>query len=241
MKTFIISLAISIFFLTSLNASPFDADLNLRLFNNQPIIVQFDHTGYSNPSQTFSINCVAPGRHRLAVWSAPTHFNNGFNSAPILLYNGFIDLYSASITSSVITFNRLVRIENVEPKFVEQVAYHHYDPNYTTNNFPTTNNYTCTPISISDVQFQQIKCSLANKNFDSTRLQLARQVVRTNPMNSKQISELMSVFSFESSRMDFAKFAYKYSIDPQNYYLLYDSFSFESSVSELSNFIDHHS
>ena len=241
MKTFITSLAISTFFLTTLKASPIDADLNLHLFNYEPIIVQFDQTSYSNPSETFSINCVVPGRHRLAVWSAPTRFNYRYNSAPILLYNGFIDLQSASIISTVITHNRLLRIENIEPKFIEQVAYHYNNPNYATNNHPYNNNYACTPFSISNAQFDQIKCSIANKNFDSTRLQLARQAVRTNPMNSQQIAELMSVLSFESSRMELAKFAYRYSVDPQNYYLLYDSFSFESSVSELSNFIDHHS
>ncbi len=241
MKTFITSLAISTLFLTTLNASPLDADLNLHLYNYEPIIVQFDQTSYSNPSETFSINCVAPGRHRLAVWSTPTRFNYGYNSAPVLVYNGFIDLYSASITSSIITHNNSLRIENIQAKFVQQITSNSYDTHYWNQNNFCHDHQNFIPRAISNAQFNQIKYSIGNKNFDSTQLLLARQAVRTNPMNSQQIAELMNVLSFESSRMELAKFAYRYSVDPQNYYLLYDSFSFESSVTELSSFIDHHS
>ncbi len=238
MKTLITSLAISTLFLTTLNASPIDADLNLHLFNYQPIIVQFDQTSYSNPTKSFSLNCIAPGRHRISVWSAARNIHHGYYGAPVLLYNGFIDLNPASIISTVITHNNFLRIENIQPKFVLQAT---YDPYYSNQNYGCNNNQQFIPHPISNSQFNQIKHSIANKNFDSTRLQLARQAVRNNPMNSRQIAELMSVLDFDSSRMEFAKFAYKFTLDPQNYFLLYDEFAFESSVIELSNFIDHHS
>jgi hypothetical protein len=48
----------------------------------------------------------------------------------------------------------------------------------------------------------------------------------------------MKLFSFESSRLEFAKFAYKYTWDINNYFLLNDAFDFESSIDELNKYIN---
>jgi hypothetical protein len=45
------------------------------------------------------------------------------------------------------------------------------------------------------------------------------------------------MLSFESTRLDFAKFAYTYTLDKENYYMVNNAFSFSSSVAELNNFI----
>ena len=47
----------------------------------------------------------------------------------------------------------------------------------------------------------------------------------------------MRLFNFEASKLDFAKFAYKYTYDQKNYYKVNDAFEFESSISELTTFI----
>jgi hypothetical protein len=47
----------------------------------------------------------------------------------------------------------------------------------------------------------------------------------------------MSLFNFESSRLEFAKFAYGYTYDLGNYFIVNDAFNFESSISELDRYI----
>jgi hypothetical protein len=47
----------------------------------------------------------------------------------------------------------------------------------------------------------------------------------------------MLLFSFESTRLDFAKFAYAYTLDLRNYYKLNDAFTFESSIDDLDKYI----
>ena len=47
----------------------------------------------------------------------------------------------------------------------------------------------------------------------------------------------MQLFNFESSRLEFAKFAYPYTFDQGNYYKLNDAFQFESSIDELNEFV----
>jgi hypothetical protein len=48
---------------------------------------------------------------------------------------------------------------------------------------------------------------------------------------------MLSWFSFESTRLEFAKWAYDGTIDRQNYWKLEDEFSFSSSKTELSQHI----
>ena len=45
------------------------------------------------------------------------------------------------------------------------------------------------------------------------------------------------MFSFEDSKLDFAKYAYERTYDIDNYYKVNDAFTFESSVDELNEYI----
>ncbi|MBK9515283.1 MAG: DUF4476 domain-containing protein, partial [Flavobacteriales bacterium] len=44
-------------------------------------------------------------------------------------------------------------------------------------------------------------------------------------------------FSFEDSKLDFAKYAYDRTYDIGNYFKVNDAFTFESSMDELNEFI----
>ncbi|HNQ83646.1 MAG TPA: DUF4476 domain-containing protein, partial [Bacteroidales bacterium] len=52
-----------------------------------------------------------------------------------------------------------------------------------------------------------------------------------------QVKEIMKLFSFEESRLEFAKYAYGYTYDLSNFYIVNDAFSFESSIDELNKYI----
>lgn len=80
--------------------------------------------------------------------------------------------------------------------------------------------------------------SIKGKSFEDTKLDLAKQVVRANCMSSKQIAEVMRAMTFEDSRLEFAEFAYKYCVDPNQYYLVNDAFEFELTIEELQEFLD---
>ncbi len=78
---------------------------------------------------------------------------------------------------------------------------------------------------------------ITKESFDSSKLTLAKQVVSANPMTASQILGICQLFSFESNKLEFAKFAYGYCVDRNKYYLLNDAFSYESSKRELDEFI----
>jgi hypothetical protein len=93
------------------------------------------------------------------------------------------------------------------------------------------------PYPVSDATFQQIKNTIQSRDFESDKLTIAKQVISTNCLLSKDVKEIMSLFNFESSRLEFAKFAYGYTYDLGNYFIVNDAFNFESSISELDRYI----
>ena len=47
----------------------------------------------------------------------------------------------------------------------------------------------------------------------------------------------MGLLSFESNKLELAKFAYRFVADKQKFFLVNDSFTFESSIGELDRFV----
>jgi hypothetical protein len=75
--------------------------------------------------------------------------------------------------------------------------------------------------------------ALKSASFDSDRLIIAKNIANNNGLSSWQIREMLLVFNYESSRVEFAKYARGSCIDPENFYQIQDAFAFSSSISEV--------
>lgn len=93
------------------------------------------------------------------------------------------------------------------------------------------------PWPMEKAEFESAKKSIGSKSFEDSRLTVAKQITSSNCLTCDQIKEVMGLFSFESTKLEFAKFAYDYAFDLNNYYKLNDAFTFESSISELNDYI----
>lgn len=94
------------------------------------------------------------------------------------------------------------------------------------------------PVPMSDIDFQGAKNTIASKDFESSKLSIAKQIVNSNCLLSSQVKQIISLFDFEDSKLKFAKYAYNHTYDISNYYKVNDAFEFESSIDELNNYIN---
>jgi hypothetical protein len=142
-------------------------------------------------------------------------------------------------------------------RYIEQTGSGQFNPNQMQNwnnnnwgnNWNNNNNNNNTPIpgyngpygcpapTMDNTAFAQAKQSIAANNFDNTRLVVAKQVIRNNCMLASQVKEIVQLFSFESSRLDIAKFAYAYTCDKGRYFVVNSELKNSSSVQELANYI----
>ena len=79
-----------------------------------------------------------------------------------------------------------------------------------------------------------------NENFDEKRLNVAKSIVSVNAMSTRQIANICRLFNFEANRLEFAKYAYPRCVDPNNFFMINEVFTFESSKEELYKFISGH-
>jgi hypothetical protein len=89
--------------------------------------------------------------------------------------------------------------------------------------------------AVSNEKFDVYKSAIKAESFTSNQVEVAKQV--TYCLNTTQIKAIMEIFSFESNRLDYAKWAYPNCVDKDNYFLLNSAFSFSSSKTELNNFV----
>ncbi len=94
------------------------------------------------------------------------------------------------------------------------------------------------PRPMNKKSFDQALSSIDSKNFESSKLTVAKQIVGANCLTCNQVKEIMQLLTFESDKLEFAKFAYKYTWDLNNFYLLNDAFEFESSIDELNRYVN---
>ena len=66
---------------------------------------------------------------------------------------------------------------------------------------------------------------------------LAKQITKTHCLSADQVKQVMELFSFEASKLDFAKYAYDFCWEKNNYFQVNEAFDFESSISELDAYI----
>ncbi len=91
---------------------------------------------------------------------------------------------------------------------------------------------------MSDQQFNSLKASIQSKSFDSSKLTIAEQAASSNYFTSEQVYEIAQLFDFESTKLDFAKYAYPKVVDKGNYYVVNNAFTFESSITDLAGFMN---
>lgn len=112
-------------------------------------------------------------------------------------------------------------------------------PNNNNPSFPSNNN-TNAPVRCQPASQQEYSLALEtikSKGFDNSRLDIAKQIVSAKCFTSEQIKAMAYTFDFDNNRLDFAKYAYDFVLDPSNYYLVSTVFEFDSNSTALTNYI----
>lgn len=98
-------------------------------------------------------------------------------------------------------------------------------------NFNNNNN------GMSPQAFQSFKQTVENSSFDSGKQTIVKTQLQNMWITSGQLKEIIEIFSFESSKIDMAKYGAARVIDKQNLFNIYNCFSFESSKTEFANYL----
>jgi hypothetical protein len=205
------------------------SELSLHLQNGAYFTTVLNNYNYYNqPVQSLNLSQLEPGRYNLVI--NEVRYNSWMNNwNNHLVYSGHIDVPAASrISAMVDNFGRLV-ITNMMPFPPPVPVTYHYTPHIPFHHFT----------GMPSGAFENLQRVIRSQSFDSSKLKIAKQAITANNISSQQVLQLMNLFTFESYKLDLAKFAYPYTTDRQNYFMLYDGFTFQSSINQLARHIGH--
>ncbi len=223
MKKLIYTIAILLSELSA-RANHMHSELLLDVHGNTLFTVMLDNQFYGRPDYHFSILDVLPGTHYLQVQTRGVRpFTN------TILFSGYINLSPASrVMARIDRFGRY-KVLSVVPICAPPVV----------NNVLPNPHQLPAPylMPMSNHDFDMLRNSINSKSFESTKMEVAKQVLSERYVSAQQVMELMNLMTFESSKLDLAKYAFNRTIDKRNYFQVNDSFTFESSIHELDEFI----
>ena len=211
--------------------------LSISTIINEPVKVLIDGNCYnSNASDdVIMINDIRAGYHSVKIYRQKKYRHNNNNDGQFsrnaqLIYEG--NLYVKPQYHVDVVINRFGKAF-VDERQMDAGYYDENDEGH--GGWDNNSNNSMQPMN-SRV-FEQFKQVTRNESFDNTRLVTAKQTIAANYLSSAQVKEIVELFSFENSKLDIAKYSYKYTVDKNNYFILNDAFAYSSSKEELARFI----
>jgi hypothetical protein len=219
------------------------SELNLSFYDNSAFTVELDNNYYGNYSTSFCLANLSPGSHYLVV-SKPAYVNNpnhggghghghgyghGYQAKPAMMtmFSGFVNVpQNTKMFATIDNYHNFMVINQQPVCSINPVVNVHdncHSPNYS--------------FGMNPIVFNQLKITICNAAFDGTKFLMAKQAIVANGISSNQLVDIMRMLSFESTKLDLAKFSYGYTIDKQNYFVVNNAFDFSSSVHDLAYYI----
>ncbi|GAB4296696.1 MAG: hypothetical protein Kow0068_21080 [Marinilabiliales bacterium] len=204
-----------------LNASKITVHLN-----DPACYVVIDNQMFTTNYNSFDLDYISSGYHNIAIMKK--RMIPRYMAGTYTIYEGNIYIPENShVIAKLNSFNKLI--------ITDIISYNNMN-SYTNINYGSYNYDNCN-YYMDNAVFNDLLFTLKNTSFDSNRLLIAKQAAMLNGISSTQVYEIMKCFSFESNRLEFAKYAYHYVSDPNNYYIVNNAFVFSSSIRELNDFI----
>lgn len=221
-----------------------NSELNISSADQSKFVVTVDNFYFGNPSSTFNITNLDPGYHRVKIQRQGV-LVPGRMSAPMeQIYDGYVNVPADARVSAVSGGAGILNITSIVSLLSNLGGYGGYGNNGACQNACCTGGHGNNggwlpqpPLGMLSADFDALKASISAKGFESTKLAVAAQALQSNKMTSRQVKELMDLMSFESTKVQIAKYAYSRVVDKQNFYIVHDAFAFSSSSEELLKYI----
>lgn len=210
----------------------FGKHTNSNLIFNTPdgalYVIELDGQSDFSFRKNLNIERVSPGKHFIRLFKNKKQGHHHYQSR--LVAEGWINIpvnstvYSSYYYPGGIVVNQVVASHPVCPPVYSAPAHN--------CNMSCGHSYMMNP----DV-FNQLKLMVSNEPFDNNKLKIAKQAISANGVSSAQVRELIGFITFESNKLELAKFAYGKVFDKENYFMVNDGFTFSSSVNALADYI----
>ena len=203
------------------------AVLKVRLSDHSPLTVTIDNRVYDRHGTAITIGDLPAGSHYLKVYEYKAYRDEPGGAAK-LLYSGYVRTRRNTITTCVVNPYKGKVMLRTRPLDEEDEWNDRREPDY--RQYDDRN-------VLSQQDMDDLKSRVNDRITDTDKLKLMKSVLANTTYYTAQVQKMMGWLSFESSKLEFAKWAYTAVMDAKNYWKLESEFSFSSSKDEFNDYI----
>lgn len=252
------------FCLLGLNSSAQQASyssLQLRLSNNKNIAIDIDGKFINRQTTSLTLDGLNSGTHKITVYAVNERGNRmkriytgHLRFSGSTRYEGFVDTRNRILNLAAHPLQSPTPLENNENGPTNTPLQQPTNQATTPPQEPTSQNDDDMPavgsfpqgrgnvgqahMDFSGAKMQQLKQTVTQKQTDTEKLKLLKNAVEGEDIYTAQVKEMLSWLDFESSRLDFAQWAYSYVRDSGNYAKLAEQFHQKSNKQAFLKSID---
>lgn len=195
--------------------------------------IEIDGRKFSMQNNSITVSYLSEGYHQVKIFRDKKRNGFGFGRKQDVVFNGSIFLKRGFHTD--ITVNRFGKVMTDERRIdVNDDYYEDQDDYYDNDNGGWNGGYSNI---MSAREFETLKDQLRREWFENNRLTSVCTIIEKSNFTTRQVKDLMLLFTFESNRLEIAKSAYRKTVDKENYFELNDVLTFTSSKEDLARFI----
>jgi hypothetical protein len=195
--------------------------------------IEVDGREFTMKNNTITLGYLGEGIHQVKIYKESKRNRMGFGRKNYV-FNSTVVLRRGFHTD--ITVNRFGKVMQDEQRIdVTDEYYNDQDDYYDNSDGGWGNSEYRNVMGLRE--FNDLKEQLRREWSENNRVNSAKYIIDKSSFTSAQVKELMLLFTFESNRLEIAKYAYCKTVDQRNYLLVNDALSFSSSRDELARFL----
>lgn len=189
--------------------------------------IKIDKRFFNKIARTVTVAEIPEGKHIIQVYMAEP-FSTRPGEKLTEIYNGTIRTYDAIQYNC--TIDPFINSMDVKEKEASEVFYSYSGQNVMNADKQANKNYSL----LSASELTQIKLSINEQSADVEKLKKAVALCNARQLNTVQVEEIIKLFLFESTRLDYIKTIHDQIIDKENIKVLTSYFELDSSKEALN-------
>ena len=214
------------------------SDFNIKLWDNTSFKIFIDNYEYGKDN-FFSLQNIQPGIHQIKVVKRKRN-PHGYGMLTRVMYKGALSIPANSQVIATVTPNRKLQLKISRKGHNSYNKHHGNKHGYSGGKNNYNGHQSCGDYGnvMSHVSFNKLIKTLDRENFDSHKLNIVKQALVYNNLTTEYVVVLLNQLTFDSNKLKLAKTAYIKTVDQENYFLVNNSFTFNSSIANLNKYIN---
>ncbi|MCD6013550.1 MAG: hypothetical protein K0Q79_3412 [Flavipsychrobacter sp.] len=225
--------------------------VKVRVADNRQINVWIDGRYFNKRGTSVTVGDIPQGEHKIKIYSmAGTRRGRPYQE---VIYYGKVYTYPEKIT--LLFYDPYTGEVDTRNEYIDEYRKDYPDMktgdwrleapqssgqpyNDESNNAPSVSPVTSgEPGTLTDGKIDKLKTKADTKKNDTEKMNLLKDALKNETMTTGQVGTLAGWFGFESSKLDFAQWAYTQTVDKELYSDLSAMFTFEQYRQEFEEFL----